>query len=950
MKPTRLPIATARVVALSFLLTTALLHADALDNGLVRAEFNGRGLTAIRDLASQQNVGFAQDETAVFVGDDAVESEFLQPVVETTTVTNRVYVLRAGRWTVRVIYELQPGWRFVSKQVAVSGSGEREFRVRRFETLRGRLASAPADELRLRETSFLRFGGQDGTPAHGLFVTLQNPFGQWKRQGKRVSLGYAPDMVWPPGADAFVSDRLCLGPYTPSGVTLPAHMAPEWRFTPAGAADSGPRVDTAEVDAAVACTRAFLRYRPEHATRVMVGWCVNDYQIDVAAPTGRTEYKRIIDQAAAVGARDILFAPANSEVSSLAENRDAWGWENLLWFGMGQKLRKGEWDSAKDKLPVSVQELLGYARARDIRFLAYVYPSLPFMQNPAWTAWVPGGHPSGYLGADTGQRSFQDWLLGNLVAFQKNTGAGGFSFDHWWIAYDDTPNSHYAQWAGCRRILETLRERVPDVVMDGRQQYQYFGAWTWLAGSYPHPLQGDEQPESFPSFPDLHWDRISADRQRRTAWYYRQECFAPVEIIPGYLTHQTPRNDAQGVCRRERFRPADWDLLGWKYSVIAAIASGPFQHVINFLPARDEREFKAFSLADRQWLRDWFDWTDRNLDVLRDARPIIGPPQVGRVDGWAAFKGDHGFVFLFNPNYRPLTAKFALDQTIGLQAGQNFVLRQLYPDAEKGRLLAPSGKTFWQRGDQVSLPVAGAEALVLEVEPAPASVEQPLLLGTVGKATLASDQLQLTGVRGEPGTERELAVALPTTTAIRSLRVNGVATKFQQDGARVSATVRFAGQPFAARQQVGAYDPQFAGGSFSAEATIPARVFRQLAARRQTWPVDYTAAEREAVWLNSDRLLLYINVAEPDDATMRDPILSVDGEIVPVKRAYSSIVRSNPRNTFTGWYADVTALQPDVPHRFAVQLSRLRVGQFQGLFFDTVEADFTDAIVPGNGS
>jgi hypothetical protein len=115
-----------------------------------------------------------------------------------------------------------------------------------------------------------------------------------------------------------------------------------------------------------------------------------------------------------------------------------------------------------------------------------------FKQDPAWTRWV-GDKAGGYLGCDTGVRSFQDWLVDKLVTFRQQTGAGGFSFDYWWIAYDKA-TSKYAQWYGCRRVLESLRQRMPDVVIDGRQQYHWFGPWTWLAGSYPHPMGTDEQP------------------------------------------------------------------------------------------------------------------------------------------------------------------------------------------------------------------------------------------------------------------------------------------------------------------------------------------------------------------------------------------------------------------------------------------------------------------------
>ena len=97
----------------------------------------------------------------------------------------------------------------------------------------------------------------------------------------------------------------------------------------------------------------------------------------------------------------------------MRENRDAWGWENVLWLTLGQKLRKGEWDPAKDKLPAPVQELQDYAKGKNLSFMAYVYPSLPFVQNPEWTKWVPNGNPGGYPGRGHGVAQ-----LSRLVAGQ----------------------------------------------------------------------------------------------------------------------------------------------------------------------------------------------------------------------------------------------------------------------------------------------------------------------------------------------------------------------------------------------------------------------------------------------------------------------------------------------------------------------------------------------------
>jgi len=916
--------------------------ADALENGLLRAEFDRCGLTAIHDLATQKSVAFQPDGMAVFAADVCIESDFVAPATETGE-HSRTYRFDSSPFTVKVVYELKPGWRFVSKRVFVSGSGKKDFRVHRIEMFRGQIATPLAECRRIRDGALMRFGDPGTQPTHGLFLILQNPFLQWKQQDRRVSMAYVPDMTWKPGIEPFASDRLCLGVTAPSGVSFPVMMAPEWKQAAAADPAKGPRIYMAEVDALVECVRAFLLWKPTKSERINVGWCENDYQIDIATPEGRAEYKRIIDQAAALGCKHILFGPANSVDAPQKDCKDAWGWENILWFTMGQKLRKGEWDPAKDKLPASVQELQDYAKTKDVRFVAYVYPSLPFMQQKEWTSWVPNGKPGGYLGADTGMASFQDWLLGKLMDFHKTTGASGYSFDHWWIAYDETASSRYAQWAGCRRILEELRRRFPEGLIDGRQQYHWFGVWTWLAGTYPHPLCSDEQPESFRAFPDLHFDRVSADRQRRTAWFYRMECFVPPEIMPGYMTHQTPRNDAKGQCIRTRFRPRDWDHLGWRYSVISSIATAPFNHVVNMIPARDEAEFRAFAEADQKWFRDWFEWTDRNFDLLRNVKPILGAPQLGRVDGTAAFKNGRGVVFLFNPNYRVVAAEFVLDGTIGLSSGKCFALRQLYPDAERGKLFAPPSGEAWSYGDKVTLALPGTEALVLEVEPAPESADRPVLLGAAGRALLEGGRLALQDVAGEPGAVREIKVLLPTERRVDAVQVNGTGATFAQSGKLVSLRVRFAGVPFAARQQIGRYDPQFAAAMYRAEATILARVFAQLEERKRRWPVPWTDEDLRTTWLAPHRLLLFINIADPSE-TMKVS-LRVDGQPVEVQPAYSAIVRSNPTNTFVGWYADVSALKPDVAHTFEVELPASSAGQFQGLFLDTVEAEWTRDLV-----
>ena len=48
--------------------------------------------------------------------------------------------------------------------------------------------------------------------------------------------------------------------------------------------------------------------------------------------------------------------------------------------------------------------------------------------------------------------------------------------------------------------------------------------------------------------------------------------------------------------------------------------------------------------------------------------------------------------------------------------------------------------------------------------------------------------------------------------------------------------------------------------------------------------------------------------------------------------------------TFVGFYADVSLLSPDREYRVELELPPLRPGQFQGLFFENVETEYTDVI------
>ena len=207
----------------------------------------------------------------------------------------------------------------------------------------------------------------------------------------------------------------------------------------------------------------------------------------------------------------------------------------------------------------------------------------------------------------------------------------------------------------------------------------------------------------------------------------------------------------------------------------------------------------------------------------------------------------------------------------------------------------------------------------------------------------------LSGVAGPAGTTVDLTVLLPADRKVTKVAVNGGAIgSFTQQGDVVGLPVKFAGARVDHCPQIGTCDPGFKGKTFRAELTIPQRVFAQLAVRRQAWPVPYTSEELLATWRGSDRLLLYVHLAEPNDKWSVG--LRIDGQPIEVKRAYSDVFPLGRERTFTGFYADVSNLKPDTRYEVEVSLpDGLQPGQFQGLFLENVEAELTTELDSGSG-
>jgi hypothetical protein len=937
-----------------------------LANDKLVAEFGPHGLVAIADRTSGTVVHFSQDNFTVTVDKDTIDSSLLRPAVKNQRGA-LVYRYEQSGYAIDIVYEMRPGWRFLTKRAEVVDSPRTEYTLAEIQALRLTLTEpinadftpgtylpqfGPAAERWVQQFvpgqygTFLRLGAGEG-----VMLAAQNPFLSVRRNGQNITLQYRPEMAWRGAYGPWSSDMAVIGLYQQTGRRIPARMVYEWRMPDGATRDDG--ADTGEIQAYTECVREFLLHPSPSPISVEVGWTLNDYQIDVATVEGRAEYKRVMDTASDLGVKNLLYAPSNHDLAAIENDSDDWNWEHVLWLGLGQKIRKGKWDVEKSPVPDTLREMLDYARNKHLGILAYVYPSLPFAQNPSWIVHDPRKKTKNAY-ATLASRKFQDFLIRELIAFKRRIGIAGYSFDY---AFLNVPGSSaYSQWRGWRRVMQSLRDAEPDIVIDGRQTYQAYGPWSWLAGSYPHPTGNDEQAESFTPYPDLHFDRVSADRTRFVNYWYRNYEFAPHEIVPGYMTHQTPRNRNMAATESPEqkevaeivytpFRRRDWDYLGYRYSVLSSIATGSWNNVVNMIPARDLAEFEDFSAADKSWIRNWIRWTSDHKDVLLHTKTILGQPLIGHIDGTAAILQDRGYVFLFNPNYKTLPAEFRWDASLGLTQGAEFVLRELYPN--EGRHIAKPNAGVWHYGDELSLSIEGTSARVLELVPASQLDKTNLVFGVSSidslepfRATLENDVLRIDHAAGQKGADCEVSIRLKNGELLKEVQINGKSLPFFQRGRYISVPIKFAGTPFSHSQQV--FLSAEADGSLSGTFTVPSRIRAQLAKRRELWPIPWTKEDYDTTWLVPERLLLFVQMAEPSD-TMAVKA-EMDGSPLALTGAYSSVRKHSA--SFVGWYADLSAVENDKAHSIRLTLPALERSRFQGLFFDNLENEYTEQLAP----
>lgn len=630
-------------------------------------------------------------------------------------------------------------------------------------------------------TAFLRW------PRGGLFTDIENPFFRTKAESGSVSLRYEPSLILNPG-DTYESDPHYLGVYARSGRMLSDHPLPTLtidrpltRFrNPCGHIP----LDWNEIQATRRFALAYLAPRLERFTCALYMYW---YPIEpLWKATNETnpedaeleaKYKRVVENFAELGGDLIIFNP-------------------LFPYTRPSSDSSGYWNVAPENS--SAGHILALAQEKGIDCGFYMGVAAHGDQGNA--AGLPFAEEKQHwkktdlAGARSGEnciacREYGDWWFDvqrntiarfNLKFWSWDPGPGNGSFCYSREHGHIPGKGSYKGWREATRLTGRLKEEFPELKLMafyGRKEYGLWGLkhfdmhesyWeqTILAEATKHP--------------DLHDDRINADGSRYQSWWNENFRFLPTAMNHA-LVHRIGENSYDSRL------PKAWDMLGWRYALLSAIASSGAA-VACILPENlnDVPEFVAFYKQWLGWAREHFDYVRYQVSLGDQVRP-------GGVDIYARIRRDHGFVFLCNPAPRPARVEIALDATLGLQVQGSFTLRELHPASDRLYFDLLHQRGIFTTGDAVSINVPAYEVCLFELERFSAA-RLPLIFGATGRVETSLEKIALEEMLGQPGESVELMMLTEKEQEAPAVTLNSTGVSWTTAGSYRRALMRFAGK------------------------------------------------------------------------------------------------------------------------------------------------------------
>ena len=671
--------------------TTTSGPGATLENPFLRLTFDAdRGvLASIDNRLTSEHLAVEGDEFAVTTEEfHATPQSFRLRSLEKKSEESLVATYDADARTVQAVYQLGSKNHFLVKKLIVTSHSS--YRLKNLVISRPRFCGPALAIVKYPHQKTVTYFGR--SEKGGVFLGVEKPFDNSSLEDQTVTLGYAPSLKVKAN-ETIESEPIYLGVYKRTPGEKPKPDLPL----------------QSESDAMVAMTTAVLG-PPRHGFAPMAcgWWCemehytykdaarveadnrsidfLKDIGIDWFSDNhpwgGETERMNALretdgyhpgplvskkyEHARKVGVRVVFWPTMN--------NTHPW------WSGKGQPFlfEKKEWLQFPEKRSLKGMMLSG------VTFTQIVQGNC--IANRPFLNWINrlslDGMRTGY---------FPGWVMdGDFF------GGGGVitpvdcpSADH-----DHLPGD--ATWASERALAELItnvRKFKPDAYIFVCRPPMDLGVFNQKNVDAVFTIDELAEPTPLPGLGGQPVNVMLGDKVRKWSRVRVHHHF-----FPHYIDQPQVFVGPKSIGKHGR----DWQTEAIDYVILSALSSSPNQ--LYYLPTK-----AGMPEVDKQTIHKWMDWGRKNESYLLVRKDLPDWPQAGKTDGSAHIIKDRGYVFLFNPNAKPLEGSFGLDDSIGLTEGKGFRVSSVYPSQET--------RSGLRRGDTVRWPVPPRGAMILEVMP-----------------------------------------------------------------------------------------------------------------------------------------------------------------------------------------------------------------------------------------
>lgn len=257
--------------------------------------------------------------------------------------------------------------------------------------------------------------------------------------------------------------------------------------------------------------------------------------------------------------------------------------------------------------------------------------------------------------------------------------------------------------------------------------------------------------------PHLNTLKMFGDGRREQMVSVHESHFVPYRNFTNFEYYLVPKG-----------RVSDTRFLEYSFlqglCVTPNIGFGELRTLLERIPAIDGEQFKEF-------INHWLQFVRDNYDVWKQTKRIGDLPGVGAAEVYGHIKKDRGFLCLVNQNAFPTKTAITIDNSIGLDNGDNFLLNEIYP------LEAPISEQslpFAKWGDTINFIQEPNSVRILEISPSK-KPDFPVVYGLPSEITSIENGYNVI-FRLPQGKKKDIGLVLPQDETIDSLIFDQVPT------------------------------------------------------------------------------------------------------------------------------------------------------------------------------